>query len=186
MSARSAELRRIVDESAIVGEDPEAFWALAMRMVTRRIAWHLARATVASMWLFLDRSRRADVAVVAPNSSSSTSVVSGAVTVNDPSAPTLRRQLSRTSAVDAAAEPSRPHGAVCVCGAGSASADAQRQARPSCAAGAGARCRRCGGRRARRRRRSCARCLRRCWGWSVWGSTTTSSRSGAIRCWRRG
>ena len=30
------------------------------------------------------------------------------------------------------------------------------------------------------------RCLPRCWGWSVWASTTTSSRSGAIRCWRRG
>jgi acyl-coenzyme A synthetase/AMP-(fatty) acid ligase len=28
-------------------------------------------------------------------------------------------------------------------------------------------------------------CLRRCLGWSVWGSTTTSSRSGVIRCWRR-
>ena len=44
----------------------------------------------------------------------------------------------------------------------------------------------CGGRRARRRRRCCARCLRRCWGWSGSASTTTSSRSAAIRCWRPG
>ena len=43
-----------------------------------------------------------------------------------------------------------------------------------------------GERRARRRRRSCARCLPRCWGSSGSASTTTSSRSGAIRCWRRG
>ena len=69
------------------------------------------------------------------------------------------------------AEPSRLHGAVGVCGAGSASADAERQARPARAAGAGGAGLRCGGRRARRRRRSCAGCLRRCWGWSGSGST---------------
>ena len=40
--------------------------------------------------------------------------------------------------------------------------------------------------RARRRRRSCAGCLRRCWGWSGLGWTTTSLRWGVIRCWRRG
>ena len=45
---------------------------------------------------------------------------------------------------------------------------------------------RCGGLRARRRRRSCARCLRRCWAASVSGSTTISLRLGGIRCWRRG
>ena len=43
-----------------------------------------------------------------------------------------------------------------------------------------------GERRVRRRRSCCAGCLPRCWGWSVWASTTTSLRSGAIRCWRRG
>ena len=44
----------------------------------------------------------------------------------------------------------------------------------------------CGVRRARRRRRSCARCLRRCWGCRRWGSRTISLSLGAIRCWRRG
>ena len=37
----------------------------------------------------------------------------------------------------------------------------------------------CGARRARRRRRSCARCSPRCWGSSGSASTTTSSRSAA-------
>ena len=40
--------------------------------------------------------------------------------------------------------------------------------------------------RARRRRRCCAGCSPRCWGSSGSASTTTSSRSAAIRCWRRG
>ena len=44
----------------------------------------------------------------------------------------------------------------------------------------------CSGRRARRRRSCCARCLPRCWGWRGSASTTTSSRSAATRCWRRG
>ena len=44
----------------------------------------------------------------------------------------------------------------------------------------------CGARRARRRRRSCARCSPRCWGSSGSASTTTSSSSAATRCWRRG
>ena len=58
-----------------------------------------------------------------------------------------------------------PHGAVCDRGSGASAADAERQARPSRAACAGGSGR--GGRprcRARRRRRSCAGCLRRCWG----------------------
>ena len=41
-------------------------------------------------------------------------------------------------------------------------------------------------RRAARRRRFCAGCLPRYWGWSGSASTTTSLRSGVIRCWRRG
>ena len=99
-----------------------------------------------------------------------------------------RRSGSRCGGAAGAcwAEPSGLHGAGGVCGAGSASADAERQARPPCAAGAGADARRCGVRRARRRRRCCAGCLPRCWGWSVSASTTTSSRSAVIRCWRRG
>ena len=40
--------------------------------------------------------------------------------------------------------------------------------------------------RARRRRSCCARCLPRCWGSPGSASTTTSLRSAAIRCWRRG
>ena len=40
--------------------------------------------------------------------------------------------------------------------------------------------------RARRRRRSCAGCLPRSWGWSGSASTTTSLRWAATRCWRRG
>ena len=43
-----------------------------------------------------------------------------------------------------------------------------------------------GARRARRRRRFCARCLPRCWGSSASASTTTSSHSAVIRCWRPG
>ena len=79
------------------------------------------------------------------------------------------------------------HGAGGVCGAATAAADAERQARPAGAAGARI-CRphRARARRARRRRRSCAGCSPRCWGWSGSASTTTSSRSAAIRCWRRG
>ena len=42
------------------------------------------------------------------------------------------------------------------------------------------------GRRARPRRRCCARCLPRCFGSGVWVSTTTSSSLAATRCWRRG
>ena len=79
------------------------------------------------------------------------------------------------------------HGAVCDRGAGSAAADAERQAGPPRAACAGAdavgRAACC---RARRRRRSCARCLPRCWASSGSGSTTTSSSWAVIRCWRRG
>ena len=45
-----------------------------------------------------------------------------------------------------------------------AAADAERQARPQGAAGAGPDAGRWRARRARRRRRSCARCLPRCWG----------------------
>ena len=41
-------------------------------------------------------------------------------------------------------------------------------------------------RRARPRRRCCARCLPRFCGSSVWVSTTTSSSLADIRCWRRG
>ena len=43
-----------------------------------------------------------------------------------------------------------------------------------------------GGRRAPRRRTSCARCLPRCSGSSGSASTTTSSSLAAIRCWRPG
>src|SRR5205814_620398 len=43
-----------------------------------------------------------------------------------------------------------------------------------------------GGGRARRRRRSCVGCLRKCWGWGALGLTTISLSLGAIRCWRRG
>ena len=69
----------------------------------------------------------------------------------------LRAALSR--------QPAGLHGAVGDRGAGAAAADAERQARPPCAAGAGAWRRRVRiARRGRRRRRSCARCLPRCWG----------------------
>ena len=66
-------------------------------------------------------------------------------------------------------------------------ADAERQARPPRAAGAGAWVHRIRiVRRGRRRRRSCVRCLPRCWASSGSASTTTSSSSAGTRCWRRG
>ena len=79
------------------------------------------------------------------------------------------------------------HGAVGVRGAGAAAAD-RRTA--SSTAGRCLRRRRVRrgrtGRRARPRRRCCARCLPRCCGSSGSASTTTSSSLAGTRCWRRG
>ena len=80
----------------------------------------------------------------------------------------LRSALSR--------EPAGLHGAVGDRCAGSAAADAERQAGPARAAGAGAVVGAFAPCAAHiRRRRSCARCLPRCWALSGSGSTTTSS-----------
>ena len=97
---------------------------------------------------------------------------------------TRRRCVSAARA--SGAEPARLHGAGGVCGAGPAAADART------ASSIAGRCRRrssrrrCGGRRALRRRTFYAGCLPRCWGWSGSASTTTSSRLAVIRCWRCG
>ena len=88
----------------------------------------------------------------------------------------------------AAVEPSRLHGAGSVRGVGAAAAHAQRQARPQGAAGA----RPSLAGSARRAPRSAAggdpvRAVRRgARASSVSASTTTSSSSAVIRCWRRG
>ena len=92
----------------------------------------------------------------------------------------------RSAAGRAVAATAGLHGAVRAGGAGAAAADAERQARPPGAAGAGAWCHRIRiGRRGRRRRRSCVRCLPRCSASSGSASTTTSSSAAGTRCWRR-